>query len=70
MDETEEVFKLIEPTCGKITASGIPVGFEWDCKTIQVVKQKEAAFLYLPDGGCICLYRNGTWGGDIAPFCG
>ena len=48
--------------------SGIPKGYKFD-GGLQIFRESSDIFIYPPYGGCIVLSPNGTWEGDIAPFC-
>lgn len=75
MSETKEVYDEIKnayPSKGSSGGSGIPVGYVFGSSDWQVEVGEGQINLYPPNniGGCVCLYPDGTWAGDIAPFCG
>lgn len=74
MDETSIVFNQAQDDAldaGPPNGSGIPVGFDFHTKDWQAYRgYKDAVWIFPPGGGLICLYKDGTWEGDGAPFAG
>lgn len=74
INETEEVYDSAFSSAPDHNGngSGIPKNFDFllGQEKFQVFRSENQINIYCPKGGCIVLYRNGTWEGDIAPFCG
>lgn len=68
MTETEEVFEEMISACSYKIGSGRFKEFSLVTWKIQKSNDSKMVYLYLSNGGCVCINRDGTWGGDIAPF--
>lgn len=73
MSESREIYKALgdEANVGDFvypdgTYHVHPCGFVDGCWNIG--KCGGQINIYLPHGGCLVVYPNGTWVGDVAPF--
>lgn len=56
IDETKEIYENLKGSNGNNFSATLDI-------------MNDQINIFIPGGGCICLRPNGTWLGDVAPFC-